>query len=158
ILVKACIEENAVSANRPSQSAAELLLAIVRLAGGKCLLGVKVAVAKVIERSTVPVIATRLGHYVEHSTASPAQFGAIGVRRDAKLLDDFVAELIGRAITSPRLCIKRIVVVGAVHQEIVLESTDTAERQVAIRIGGKTARILRHSRGKQRQIGEAAAI
>ena len=57
MLVKACIEENAVFANRSPQSAAELLLAIVRLAGGERLLGVEVAVAKVVERAAMPIVA-----------------------------------------------------------------------------------------------------
>src|SRR5271166_861258 len=86
MLVKAGIEEYPVLANRPSQSTAELLLAIVGLAGGIRLLSVKGAVAKVIERGAVPLVAARLGHYVEYGAASPAEFGAVGVRRYAELL------------------------------------------------------------------------
>src|SRR5271157_2343716 len=158
MLVKACIEKNTVSANRSPQGAAELQLAIIRLAGGERLLSVEVAVAEVIERAAMPIVAAGLGHHVEHPTASPAEFGTVGVRRDAELLDDFIAELIRRAITSSRLRVKRVIVVGAVHQEVVLEAADAAEGQIAVGVGGETARVLRHAGGQQREIGEAAAV
>ena len=158
MLVKACIEEHAVSANRSPQSAAELLLAIAGLAGGERLLGIERTVAQIVERAAMPFVVARLGYHVENPAARPAEFGTVGVRRDPELLDDFVAELIRRAITSARLGVKGIVVIGAVHQEVVLEAADTAEREIAIRVGGETARVLRYSRGKQREIGEATPV
>src|SRR5271167_3936880 len=102
MLVKAGIEECPVLANRPPQSAAELLLAIFRLAGGERLLRIEVAVAQVVEQSAMPIVAARLGHDVEYTPARPAEFGTVGVRRYAELLDDFVAELVRRTIAAPR--------------------------------------------------------
>src|SRR5271157_2036346 len=158
MLVKAGIEEYPVLANRPSQSGAELLLAIVGLAGGIRLLSVKGAVAEVIERGAVPLVAARLGHYVEYGAASPAEFGAVGVRRYAELLDDFVAELIGGTVAPPRLRVKRIIIVGAIHQKVVLEAPDAAKRQVTVGVRGQTSRILGCARGQQRQISKAPTV
>src|SRR5271166_1852037 len=158
MLVKAGIEEYPVLANRSPQSAAELLLAIIGLGGGIRLLSVEGTVAEVIERGAMPLVAARLGHYVEYGAASPAEFGAVGVRRYTELLDDFVAELIRGTIAAPRLGVKRVVVVSTINQEVVLEATHAAKSQVAVGVRGQTPRILGYTRCQQRQVGKAAAV
>src|ERR1019366_3839442 len=94
----------------------------------------------------------------EDRASSLPELRAIGVGGDAELLDDFVAELIGRAIAAPRLGKEGVIVVRAIHQKAVLKSPGSAKRQVAVRVGGETARVLGHSRSEQRHIGEASSI
>ena len=146
VLIKAGIEKDAVFADRSSQRSAKLLLAIVGLAGGEGRLGIEIAIAQVVEVAAVPLIGARFGSDVEHRAARASQLRAVGVGRDAKLLDHLVAELIRRAIASVGLRIERIVVVGAVHLEVVGKSSHSAERQISVGIRGQTPRILDNSR------------
>ena len=106
----------------------------------------------------MPLVRSRFRRDVEDGSARASQLRAIGICRDPKLLDDFVAELVGRAIAASSLREERVVVVRSVDQEAVLKATHAANRQVAIGIGGKTARILGHIRGQQREIGKAPAV
>src|ERR1019366_10303053 len=61
-------------------------------------------------------------------------------------------------IAAPRLGKEGIIVVRAIHQKAVLKSPRSAKRQIAVRVGGETARVLGHSGSEQRQIGEASSI
>src|ERR1019366_4561693 len=80
------------------------------------------------------------GNYVKDRASSLSEFRAVSVGGDAELLDDLVAELIRRAIPAPRLGKEGIIVVRAIHQKAVLKPPRSAKRQIAVRIGGETAR------------------
>ena len=61
MLIEAGIKEDAVFAYRAADGAAELLLAVVGLAGCVGLLGVEDAVAQIVEAGAMPVVRSRLG-------------------------------------------------------------------------------------------------
>src|SRR6185369_11183785 len=116
------------------------------------------AVAHEEKAGAMPIIAARLSDHIEDPSAGATQLGTVGVGGDAKFLDDLVAELIGGTIAAARLCEERVVVVGAVNQEVVLIAANSAKGQVAVGVGGQPTGILGYARSQQRKVGEAATV
>src|SRR5271157_3024292 len=135
------IYEGAILVEGTAQSSAELPLPLVGLAADVGRLGVEVAVANIEKAGSMPVVAARVGDHVEHRSSGASQLGAVTIGRDAKLLDDLVAELIGRAIASAGLSEKAIVVVGAVDQKAVLVAASSAVGEITVRAGGLPSRV-----------------
>ena len=66
--------------------------------------------------------------------------------------------MIGRAITATSLGEEGVVVIAAVHQITGLEATNPAKRQIAIRAGRQTSRVLGNARSEQSKIGVTATV
>ena len=152
VLVESGEEENLVALERAADGASDLLLAVVRLEREKRIGRAERTIAQIVERCAVHVIRAGFRHHVDDRAARASLLGAVGIRRDAKLLHHFGGEMIGRAITSARLRKECIVVVAAVDQEAVLKSANAAEGKIAVGGRGQAARILRDAGGEQREI------
>ncbi len=149
VLIESGEEEDLVLLDGTADGASALLLAAVRFEGQEGVGGPESAVADVIESGAVPVIGTGLGDYVNDRAAGASLFGAVGIGRDAELLHDFVRELVRSAIEAAGLGEEGVIEVAAIDQEAVLESAQSAEREIAVGGRGQAARVLRHAGREQ---------
>ena len=158
MLVKSGEEEDFVLLDGAADGGSGLLLAAVRLEGEERVGGAECAVAEDNRTGAVRWLEPGFRDDVDDGSAGAAEFGAIGVGGDAKLLHGFGGEIVRLAVASAGLGVEGVVVVAAVDEEAVLESSNAAEGEIAIGGRGEAARILRDAGGEQGEIGEAAAI
>ncbi len=158
MLVEPAEEEDFVFPDGTAERGSALLLAAMRLESHHGIGRAESAVADVVEAGAVPVIGARFGDDVDDCTAGASLLRTVGIRGDAELLDDFVGELVGRAIQAASLGEEGVVEIAAIDQEAVLKSAQATERKIAVGSGGERARVLRDAGREQYEIGEAAAV
>ena len=156
-MIESSEEEDFVLFDGAANGGSALLLAAVGFERHHRIGRTESAVADVIQSAAVPVVGAGFGDDVDDCAASASQLGTGGIGGDAKLLHDFVGELVGGAIKAASLGEEGIVEVAAVDEEAVLESAKAAEGKIAVGGGGKVAGILRDAGREQHEVGEAAS-
>ena len=100
------------------------------------------------------IVGTGLGHHANETGRSAAEFGRGAVGDDHELLHRVHVEGKGRTLTSPLLTEERIVEVGTVHHDVVLDALLAVHRDLV------TVRSLHdgHTGGELGELQEVAAV
>src|SRR5262249_44896825 len=117
--------------------------------------GVHVAVAQIVERRAVKIVGAGLGDHVGDRSAGASELGGIAVAIDLELFHGIDAELVWRssgAGAAHGLTVEVVVVVAAVHLEIIESAAQTAKAQIA------GAHIGCDARGKQEEFQKVASV
>src|ERR1043166_95464 len=158
MLVIARIKERTVTLQRPTKCSPELSLLVFWLESHKRMLRIQRTISQIRKSCPMKVIGTRFSDHIDYGSPSPTQFCSVGIGRNPKLLHYFIRKLIRSPIPSSRLRKEAVVIVRAIHQIAGLKSANSAKRQVSVRRGSKSARVLTNSGSQQSQIGEPAPI
>ncbi len=156
LLVVGHEEEGAIALDRPAQRESELVLceigrqpqvAMVRLPRER-------AVLSIIVHRAVQLIRARLRHHVHEAAGGTAELGVGARRRHHDLLHGVEVECEGRTLATALLAEERIIEVGAVDRDVVVNSLLPTDRQlVAVRTLDD-----RHVGREQRQVQVVAPV
>ena len=152
-------EEVLVLDHRSANRAAELVH-MERLAhnGARVVdprVGVHIAVAQVLKRGAMEFVRAGFGHHVSDRAARSAELGRVAITVDLELFHRIDAELVGCPSGSGPahgLAVKIIVVVTAVHLQVVESAPQAAEAQVA------SAHILRDTGSEQQEFQKIPTV
>ena len=92
------------------------------------------------------VVAPRLGNNIDHCARGLPEFcGKIAIH-DLEFFYGGLTEVIWRAIAASCLSKEGVVVVDSVNLNIVIDSSEPSECEIAVGSGGQSTRIRRDSR------------
>ena len=161
LLVVGQEEEDLVLHDRPAEGEAELVLAEVgREPGGRAgregvreVARERVVLPEVVQRA-VQLVGARLGDHVHEPAAGPAELGVGSLGDHHDLLHGVQIEREGRPLAAALLAEERVVEVGAIHRDVVVDAALAADAEL-VAIGALHDADVR---GEQGQVEEVPAV